>query len=119
MPASNPGTGSCWPTPRMKAVSVELVPREFSSVVLGAMLATSVMSIAPALDSVSADSAVTAIGTSISRSSRRRAVTMISALSSLLAPSSCCAKAAGVKASSDSALVAQIAVRRRRANGRM
>ena len=27
-PCSKPATGSCWPTPRMNAVSVVLVPRE-------------------------------------------------------------------------------------------
>src|SRR3546814_2761013 len=95
----------------MKAVSVELVPREFSSVVFGVMAATSVMSIAPALASASPEMAVTAIGTSMSRSSRRRAVTMISLLSSMLAPGYSCAKAAGAKATRPSALVAQMLVR--------
>ena len=39
--------GSCWPTPRMKAVSVVLVPREVSMVTFGVVSVRSVMSIAP------------------------------------------------------------------------
>jgi hypothetical protein len=47
----------------MKAVSVELVPRDFSSVTLG-VVAISVMSIAPCASSCAPLNAVTAIGTS-------------------------------------------------------
>ena len=54
-----------------------LVPRETSSVTLGVVSATSVMSSAPWRSSCSPEKAVTATGTSSSSSLRRRAVTMI------------------------------------------
>src|SRR3546814_16057154 len=101
----------------MTAVRVELVPREFSSVVFGVMLATSVMSMAPDLASVSPEMAVTAIGTSTRRSWRRPAVTMITHASSLPAPGSYCAKAAGAKATRPSALVAARQEDKRAADG--
>ena len=69
----------------MKAVSVELVPRDASSVVLGVTLARSLMSIAPLRSSAAPEKALTAIGTLTSVSSRRRAVTTMAALSSSLA----------------------------------
>jgi hypothetical protein len=65
----------------MKAESVELVPRDTSSVTLGADCATSVMSIAPDFASCAPVMAVTAIGTSLSVSARRRAVTTIAPVS--------------------------------------
>ena len=65
------------PTPRMKAVRVEFVPREASSVTLGDSWATDRMSCAPIASSSVPETAVTAIGTSMSDSSRRRAVTVI------------------------------------------
>ena len=46
-PASKPPTGSCWPTPRMKAVSVVLVPRDVLERDVGVVSERSVMSIAP------------------------------------------------------------------------
>ena len=74
-PASKPATGSCWPTPRMKAVRVELVPRDTSSVTFGATFATSVMSATPSWARRSPSKAETERGTSMRFSSRRWAVT--------------------------------------------
>src|SRR5947209_695657 len=81
-PCSKPATGSCCPMPRMKALSVVLVPRVVSSVTLGVVLASSVMSRAPSFSSWAPVNAVTAIGTLSKVSARRRAVTtMVAALS--------------------------------------
>ncbi len=85
----------------MKAVSVELVPREFSSVVFGVICEMSVMSSAPWFSSRSAEKALIAIGTSCRFSVRRRAVTTITLPSSaVFASFSCasCAIAAGASA---------------------
>ncbi|UUZ49542.1 hypothetical protein LP420_04480 [Massilia sp. B-10] len=67
--------GSCWPTPRMNAVRVELVARDALSVVFGSARVRAVMSGMPCLEIWSALKAVTETGTSCSVSSRRRAVT--------------------------------------------
>ena len=82
MPGSNPHSGSCCPTPRLKAISVELEPRAICSVRLGVRSCSAVMSTAPVCTSVSPDTTDMAIGTSISVSSRRRAVTTTSPTSS-------------------------------------
>jgi hypothetical protein len=62
----------------MNAESVEFVPREGSSVTLGTSSASDVMSPAPLACNSSPLKALIAIGTEVSDSLRRRAVTMIS-----------------------------------------
>src|SRR5436305_2089147 len=88
----------------MKAVSVELVPRDASIVTLGVVSAMSVRSAAPSFSSCSPEKAVIAIGTLIRLSARRRAVTVMTspfssvaaACSSALAPVGAGAGAGGV-----------------------
>ncbi len=118
-PASKPATGSCWPTPRMKAVRVELVPREASSVTFGVVVPMSRMSREPEASSCAPVKAVTEIGTLSRFSARLRAVTTISLLfwsaaaasplaTSLLEPG--CACSAGVPAGGGAAFWARSGV---------